>query len=117
MDVYLILRILSHDEKAAGDESPFLVFVQKDSDFPSVKVEHPCNFETLLRSELDRHIYNVDVALSTKSFSTIKTTEERTEIYFNFFTSSMGCKDTGSFVKFNKKSMDLYRFSNMQGRK
>lgn len=117
MDVYLILRILSHDEKAAGDESPFLVFVQKDSDFPSVKVEHPCNFEALLRSELDRHIYNVDVALSTKSFSTIKVTEERTEIYFNIFTNSTGCKDTGSFVKFNKRSMELYRFSNMQGRK
>ena len=117
MDVYLVLRILSHDEKTPTGESPFLVFVQKNSDFPSVKVEHPCKFETLLRSELDRHFYNVDVALSTRNFSTIKTTEERTEIYFNIFTDSTSCKDTGSFVKFNKKSMDLYRFSNMQGKK
>lgn len=114
MDVYLVLRILSHN---GWDEGSFLIFMQKDGDLPSVKVEHPCNFEALLRSELDRHIYNVDETLALKSFSTIKTTKERTEIYFNLFTNSTRCKDTGSFVKFNKKSMDLYRFSNMQGRK
>jgi len=113
MDTYLVLRILSHHH----DESSFLIFMQKDSDLPSVKVEHPCNFEALLRSELSKHIYNVDETFAFKSFSTIRTTEERTEIYFNFFTNSVRCKDTGGFVKFNKKSMDLYRFSNMQGRK
>ena len=117
MDIYLILRILTHDQSAIGGESPFFIFVQKDSNFPSIKVEHPCNYEALLYSELDKHIYDVDLAFNTKSFSTIKTTEDRTEIYFHFFTNSANCKDTGNFVKLNKKSTDLYRFANTQGKK
>jgi len=117
MDVYLVLRILTYDTSVTGSESPFLVFLQNNSDFPSIKIEHPCNFEALLYNELDKHIYDVDSAFNTKSFSTIKTTEERTEIYFNIFTNSTNSKETGGFVKFNKKSMELYRFSNMQGKK
>ena len=117
MDVYLILRILTYNDSSLDGESPFLVFVKSDSNFPSIKVEHPCNFEALLRHELNKHISNIEPVINAKSFSTINTTEDRIEIYFNLFTNSTRCKDTGNFVKFNKKSMDLYRFANTQGKK
>lgn len=107
-NVILSFRIIT----PSNEDGKLLVLVNDDGEFPSVFLgREPC-IEEHIYQKLNELLYESDMlTYSTKQVSSIINEGETLTIIYNFISPSTASK-SGSFVNFDKNSLELYRLIN-----
>jgi hypothetical protein len=108
-NINIHLRIVTPEET-----NQFLVFLDEKGEIPK--------FSLLKNEPLDRQIFDklaeyliqdIYILFITKQIASISNNRDTIDIVYNFISTSTRVK-SGSFVKFNQQSLELYRFMNSQ---
>ncbi len=108
--VNIYLRIITTSE----EDGKILVFLDETGEFPKISLASNTHLDTQIREKLFEYFYDNDIFLinSTKQVSTItNNSNNNLDIVYNFITSNTASKK-GSFIYFNKNSIELYRMIN-----
>lgn len=109
--VKIYLRIITTSE----EEGKLLILLEDNCEIPYFILEDKSTFDEQLTSKLNDLFYENDMYLihGTKQVSNIEIDKDDKclNIYFNFISSSTASK-SGSFVIFDKKSIELHRLIN-----
>lgn len=108
-NVILSLRIIT----PSNEDGKLLILLDDDGEFPSVFLgREPC-IEEQLYQKLNELLYESDMELtySTKQVSSIINEGEILTVIYHFISPSTASK-SGSFVNFDKNSLELYRLIN-----
>lgn len=116
MDTFVIniyFRIITVSD---SDDGKILVFLDDNSDIPKIQLSSYSNIDYQIEDKLKNLFYENDLytILSTKQISSINNDDKNLDIYYNFLSTSTASK-TGSFVYFNKYSIELHRLANNHG--
>lgn len=108
-EVYATIRIITPSE---SDYAKLLVLVYDDGSFPSVHLSNNQNIEDRILQELSNIFYpnDLNTILLSKNISSINSTGNKLEIIYNFIAHSTVSK-IGSFIPFDKNSIELYRMA------
>lgn len=116
MDTFLVniyLRIITVSD---NDDGKILVFLDDDGEIPKIQLSYNSNIDSQIEDKLRNLFYENDLytILSTKQISTITNNQNNLDLIYNFLSSSTASK-IGSFVYFNKYSIELHRLANNHG--
>lgn len=108
--VDIFIRIIT---SSSSDDSGFLVLLDDDGEFPSFAMSNQMSLDQQISEKLNSYIYDndINIVLSTKMISSIENKNDILEIWYTFLSSNTYSKK-GSFVSFNKNSIELYRLAN-----
>lgn len=115
MDLFnfnIYLRIITSSE----DSDKFLIYLDDSGDIPKITVSKEKSIDQQIHEKLSNIFYDNDLYLlhSSKTISSIVNNGNSIDITYNFLSTSTASK-TGSFVYFNRLSMELYRLANNHG--
>lgn len=112
--VKIYLRIIT----TSKEEGKLLILLEENGESPYFILEDNSTLDEQLTNKLNSLFYENDMYLinGTKQVSNIEIdkNDQCLDIYFNFISPSTASK-SGSFVIFDKKSMELYRLINNRG--
>jgi len=108
-DVYATIRIITPSD---SDYGKLLVFVYDDGSFPEIQLFHNENIEDKILQNLSQIFYpsDLNIILSSRQISSISSYGNKLEIFYNFVAHSTMSK-IGSFIPFDKNSIELYRLA------
>jgi hypothetical protein len=108
-EVNITLRIITPSEQ----RSELMIFVDDNGDFPKIKVRSNRRIDDHIIEKLNELFYENDLytILSTKQISSIESSSNSIDIFYNFLSTSTESK-TGSFVYYNQRSIELFRLAN-----
>lgn len=107
--VNLSFRVITPSE----NDGKLLVLIDDDGNFPSVMLgKEPC-IEEQVYQRLNEFLYECDmeIAYSTRQVSSIMNDGNIVTILYTFISTSTASK-MGSFINFDKNSIELYRMVN-----
>lgn len=115
MDLFnfnIYLRIITSSE----DSNQFLIYLDDSGEIPKISISKDKSIEHQIHEKLSSIFYDNDLYLlhSSKNISSIVNNGDTIDITYNFLSTSTASK-TGSFVYFNKLSIELYRLANNHG--
>jgi len=104
------LRVITPSESNSGC---FLIFLDDQGNLPKINLETNNDIDKEIEKKLDCFFYQNDIypLLLTKQFSSIENKNGKVDVFYNFITTTTASK-TGSFVLFDKNSIELFRMSN-----
>lgn len=108
-NINLSFRIITPSE----EDGKLLVLIDEDGNFPSILLgKEPC-IEEQIYQRLSELLYenDLDTANSTRQVSSIFNEGNVLTILYTLISPSTASK-TGSFVNFDKNSLELYRLVN-----
>ena len=107
--VNLSFRIITPSE----EDGKLLVLIDDDGEFPSVFLGRSPSIEEHIYQRLSEFIYETDLetVYHTKQVSSIDNNNDMVTIMYTFISPSTASK-MGSFVNFDKNSIELYRMVN-----
>lgn len=110
-EVKVSIRVVSPSESEVGK---FLVLVDEDGNFPEFTLSSSSNIESQVYDFMNSIFYgsDLDLILSTKTISSIVNNENSVHVLYNFITYSTSSK-LGSFVLFNKQSLELCKIKRL----
>lgn len=116
MDTFVVnihLRIITVSD---SDDGKILVFLDDNGDIPKIQLSSSSSIDYQIEDRLRNLFYENDLytILSTKQISSISNGDQNLDIFYNFLSTSTASK-TGSFVYFNKYSIELHRLANNHG--
>lgn len=108
-EVGVTLRIVTTSE----DGGALLILLDKDGNPPSFSLSDKSSLDMQIFYTLQEYFYENDLysLIGNKSISHISNDNNKVNITYNIISTSSIVK-TGSFVKFNKQSIELYRIIN-----
>lgn len=108
MNTYIKIHTLMFDE----DSGSFKVYLDESGDIPSIKIGVKGSIDDHILTKLNECFYQVDDTLlsACKLVSATKESENIDIVYNIYCYDNLVCK-VGKFVRFDKRSMDLYRFA------
>jgi len=114
MKTIVELNIVSNDFETDG----FKIYLTEDGSKPFLILEGDQSVDNQVQILLDSLFFNkgnVTYAMNAyKSFSSMRIHKSNCIITFNIFCYDEPNAKEGKFVKFNKNSIELYRFANNQ---
>lgn len=107
--VHIYLRIVTPSE----EDGKILIFLDETGEIPKILLSKDKVLDAQIVEKLSDYFYENDLYLiySTKQISTINNSESTLNIFYNFITTNTISKK-GSFIYFNKNSIELYRLIN-----
>lgn len=108
-NINLLFRIITPSD----EDGKLLVLIDDDGDFPSILLgREPC-IEEQIHQRLSEFLYENDLEIvkSTRQVSNIFNDGDILTIMYTFISPSTASK-SGSFVNFDKNSLELYRLVN-----
>ena len=103
--VNLHLRIIT-----TSDDAKLLILLDDNGEIPKIALSKSSAIDSQILDKLKELLYENDIynLFSTKQVSSINNSIDTVDIFYNFFSISDKPK-SGSFVLFNKNSIELYR--------
>lgn len=111
MQTKLWLRVLYFSESP----SEFLILLENNGDFPMIDLDCSKSIEDQLLNKLTSIFNDNSIAfdiINTKQISSIETSDGSLNITYNFISPTQHNKGSGKFVKFNQKSIEIFRYMN-----
>lgn len=108
-EIEVTLRIITTSE----DSGALLILLDTNGNLPSFSLSDKSALDMQIFYTLQTYFYENDLypLLANKSISYVSNAQNKLNITYNMISTSSVVK-TGSFVKFNKQSIELYRIIN-----
>jgi hypothetical protein len=109
-EVNIYLRIVSPSEK---DPGKFLILLDSNGEIPKLSVCSKIPINQQIRDLLSNYFHSpsqMDMVYQTKNLSDIQVNDNCFDLMFNFISPYTNTK-SGTFVNFNKNSIELYRLA------
>lgn len=108
-EVKVILRIIT----TAEDNGNILIFLDENGNLPSFTLSSDLHINAQIYSLIQLYFYESDIysLINNKQISSIDNNKDKIDIVYNILSQSDTTKK-GSFVRFNKQSIELYRLMN-----
>jgi len=114
MKCNLVIRILANKE----DSDDFLIYVDEFGNFPTIELKDNDDIDLVIHNNLSKYFYTcIDNIIISKTISSVKINKDTLSIFYNFFSYNTPSLKSGSFIDFNKQSINLYRFAKNKGNK
>lgn len=109
-DCKIVLRILCPDQESDG----FFIFLDENADYPEVFLLKSSDIDTTIYQTLIKFFPEETTAFmcQNKHLSGIIKDKDQIIIQYNMFVSNKCMCKSGQFVKFDKRSIELYRYVN-----
>lgn len=112
MDTFNVLAHLRIITPSDSGDGSFLILLDDSGEIPNFPLSNDLDLDFQIIDKLSNILYDNDLqtVFTTKTISYIEKNNDTLNIFYNFISTNTYSK-TGSFVSFNKRSMQLHKLS------